>query len=511
MKCFVLKRLLRRGDDARGAALFFVPRFGGCAIAAWAPAGSRFKLKNLDPVMKDAVQALCHHVATTTFGDLPETAIAASKRFILDTIGVGISGSRGPWVDELIRSQLALGEEGSTLLWGQHASLSSPAAALVNAYQIHNAEYDCVHEVAVVHPMAVLFGAICSGVQDVQRLHGRPVSGKEIITAVAVGVDVAAGLGVAAKSGLRFFRPATAGGLGAALAVGKLHGLDTEKLINALGIAYGQLGGTMQAHTEGAPLLAMQVGFNARNAVMAAAMAASGIPGTRNTLEGPFGYFTLFEPESDLGPVIESLGNIWRMTEVAHKPFPSGRATHGVVDACLTLAREHGFDASQVQSVTAIVPTLTHRLVSRPIKDDMEINYARLSAPYVAARALLTGAVGLNDFTPAAMTDAATLALGRSITVEKDHNPDPNALTPITVNVTLQSGETLRKTLEVVYGNPANPMERDDYLRKFRNNWMASAKPLSEAACEPVIAQLEALETVADFHADIQRQLSPSP
>jgi 2-methylcitrate dehydratase PrpD len=43
------------------------------------------------------------------------------------------------------------------------------------------------------------------------------------------------------------------------------------------------------------------------------------------------------------GPFVAELpaiGRVWRITEVAHKPFPRGRATHGVVDACLTLMRE---------------------------------------------------------------------------------------------------------------------------------------------------------------------------
>src|SRR5260370_28742641 len=87
------------------------------------------------------------------------------------------------------------------------------------------------------------------------------ISGRELIEAVVVGIDVAAGLGVAAREGLKFFRPATSGGFGATAAIARLGGFDIDTLCNALGIQYGQTSGTMQAHVEGSIVLPMQIGF----------------------------------------------------------------------------------------------------------------------------------------------------------------------------------------------------------------------------------------------------------
>ena len=78
-----------------------------------------------------------------------------------------------------------------------------------------------MHEEAVVHAMTVVLPVAIAGAE---RMRG--VSGKDLITAVTLGVDVAAGLGVAATTGLRFFRPATAGAFGGTAALGKLMGLD---------------------------------------------------------------------------------------------------------------------------------------------------------------------------------------------------------------------------------------------------------------------------------------------
>ena len=158
------------------------------------------------------------------------------------------------------------------------------------------------------------------------------VSGAELIVAVAVGVDIAAGLGLASRAGFRFFRPATAGGFGAVAAAGRLLGLDRRALEAAFAWQLAQVSGTMQAHAEGSPLLPVQVAFNARAALQSCELAALDFTPTRSVFEGPYGYLALFEGDFDLEPVLSSLGRDWRISELSHKPFPAGRATHGGIE-----------------------------------------------------------------------------------------------------------------------------------------------------------------------------------
>jgi len=444
----------------------------------------------------DAIAAFARHVVGTGHADLPAAAVAATKTFILDSLGVGVAGSAGPWVRELVDTCGAWGAADAARVWVRGTALPAPAAAMCNGYQIHNSEYDCVHEAAVVHPMAVLLAATMAHAEQ-----ARGVSGRALLTAVALGVDVAAGLGIASKAPLRFFRPATAGAFAATAAIGKLRGFDAETLIDAFGLTYGQLCGTMQAHTEGSPLLAMQIGFNARNALVACDLAANGIVGPQNLLEGPFGYFRLFEGDGDLRPVVDSLGKIWRITEVAHKPFPCGRATHGVLDGMLQAMSEHGFGAGAVARIDCRVPPLTHRLVARPALAGMTSSYARLSAPYVLACALLGGGVGLDDFKPEALADPVRLALAQRVDLSVDDNPDPNALAPVSVAVRLEGGRAQEVVVREVYGSPAKPMGREAHLAKFRANWISGAKPLPEAAGERLIRLVDELETISDVAA----------
>ena len=229
----------------------------------------------------DAIETFARHAADTTYEALPAQAIQATKIFMLDSFGVGVVGSAGPRAKELIDVQSSWGSDEQSRVWVRGNALPAPATAMCNAYQIHNSEFDCVHEGAVVHIMTVM---LASAIAVAERKRG--VSGRELITALAAGADVGCGIAIASRVPMRFFRPATAGAFAATTVVGKLLDFDAETLVNAYGVLYGQLCGTMQAHTEASTLLAMQMGFNARNAIVACDMAAHGLDGPRQVLEG---------------------------------------------------------------------------------------------------------------------------------------------------------------------------------------------------------------------------------
>lgn len=441
----------------------------------------------------DAIARIAEHVATTRLNDIPESAIKAAEVLILDTIGVGIGGSSGPMAAELADAQELSGTGTDAHVWSLGKRLPASAAALCNAYQVHNSEFDCVHEEAVAH---VLSAIVPAAMAQAERVGG--INGRRFIEAVILGVDVASNLGVAATSGLRFFRPATVGAFGAAAALSKLKGYNAEQTRHAFSLTYGQLCGTMQAHEEGSMLLAMQLAFNARNAVVATDLAGLGFTGPENILEGTFGYFGLFEASGDIQAELATLGQNWRIEEVAHKPFPSGRATHGAMDGCMVLQKQHGFSPDSIARIKATVPPLVHQLVGRPYRPDMELNYARLCVPYVTARALTRGTLGLSDFNSAAYQDGATRRLAENITVAIRDGDPPNALTPIDVTVTLLDGTTYDQHVEHVYGSPQNRFGRDGQLAKFRANCAAAARPIAEGQAAQLIEKLSELRNVGD-------------
>jgi len=455
--------------------------------------------------MADAIHDFADHVVRSHFDDLDRRTIANTKSFILDTLGVGIGGSSGPMAAELPLAIAKAGQGNDARVWSTGQRLPASAAALCNAYQTHNSEFDCLHEAAVAHVMTIVLPVALAGAE---RAGG--VSGRALIEAVVLGVDVASCIGAAASSGLRFFRPATAGAFGGVAAFGKLMELDKRRMVHAFSLAYGQMGGTMQAHTEGSSLLAMQMGFNARNSVVACDLAASGFTGPENILEGPFGYYHLFEDGGDPGAFSATLGETWRINELAYKPFPSGRATHGIVDGCLTLQRMHAIDAGDIRAITARIPPLVNHLVGRPVRAEMDINYARLCVAYVAACALLRGTIAPEDFTDAAYVDPARQALARVIRMEAVAG-DPNALTPIEIEMTLQDGTVRSLRLDHVYGAPEKPMDRAAVLDKFHGNCARARGAPDSGQAEALIAAVDDLENLPDVTRLIDLMVPKDP
>ena len=79
----------------------------------------------------DAIAAFAEHVVRTSYDDLPDDAVAAAKTLILDTLGVGVVGSAGPWVGELIRTASGWGRgEGCPRLGPRRAAAGAGRGAL---------------------------------------------------------------------------------------------------------------------------------------------------------------------------------------------------------------------------------------------------------------------------------------------------------------------------------------------------------------------------------------------
>ncbi len=448
--------------------------------------------------MSDPIVPIAELVAKTRYEDLPATAIAAAKTFILDTIGVGVAGAAsGPRVRELIETARGWGAGNDATVWLHGAKLPAATAALVNGYCIHALEYDCVHEPAVVHPMATLLSALFAHCEK-RGSAGRPVSGRAFILAAALGVETASIIGAASKSAMRFFRPATAGGFGAVSAIGAIEQLDVPTLLNAYGILYGQTSGTMQAHIEGSMVLGLQVGFNARAGLIATDLARAGLTGPHSVLDGPYGFYKLIESQSDIATWWPQLGKAWQITRLAHKPFPSGRLTHAAIDAVQRARKERPFSADEVVAIEAWVPPLAHRLCGRPDIPNPAPNYAKLCIAFVMATEILRGEVAQESFSPECLIDPTVHALAARIKVNLEDNPDLNALWPQRFRIQLKDGWVWDKAIEAAIGHPDNPLSREAHLAKFRRCWKLAFGDAGGARGEEVIAMADGLDTLAD-------------
>lgn len=395
---------------------------------------------------------------------LPDGVRAAALMLLGDTLAVGAAGSSAPGADGVLAAAQTWGAGDAVPILGRDDRLPAAGAAFVNAYQIHCLEWDAVHEAAVVHAMSVVTAAVHAA------CHRTEIDRVAALTALVVGVEIACGLGVAADTPLRFFRPATAGAIGAALACARLAGLPRERFGDVLGLAHAQCAGTMQAHVEGSLALPLQVAAAARAAITAVDLVVAGLPGPRDALMGPFGYFPLFDG-GDPTAMVATLGETWRTLEISVKPWPSGRASHATLAAIARAAPD------EVTAITAEVPPLVARLVGRPWLPDMSPAYARLCLPFLVALMLRDGRIDPRFFTPDSFSDPLLRDLGQRLTLVDDGNADPNALSPQRFVLTLASGKTRVIATPATLGSPTNPMSRPAHAAK-----LAFARSLARVA-----------------------------
>ena len=448
--------------------------------------------------MKDpVVDKILAHVERVGAHGITADVRAAAERLIADTLAVSVAGLIAPWRGEVFDMLLDLGGGAEATVFGSGERLPLVHAAMLNAYQIHCQEFDCLHEKAVVHPMATALPTLLGWAE---RESG--VTGAQLIRAIVVAVDIAVTLGLCSRAPMRFFRPANAGGFGATVGLAMLAGLNADQLRDAIGIYYGQCAGTMQAHEEGSPQLTMQMGFAARSAVTAVELARRGMPGPHAPISGQFGYFALFDGRADPAP-FDALGRSWRVLEVSQKPFPSGRATHGCIDAVQRLMREEGVTAGRVVTGRFHVPPLSAQLVGRPVTERMTPNQARLCLQYVAAVCLRRGNVSLEDFTATALADPATLALARRLAIIKDDNPDPNALLPQRAEINLVEGRMVACDISQVLGSPERPLSLETAKAKFAACWRWASRPAAEqgTALWEAVSSLDSLDDVGSLPA----------
>jgi 2-methylcitrate dehydratase PrpD len=417
---------------------------------------------------------LCQRVAAWRYEDLPPRVVRHLKLLLVDALAVIAGAARAPGIPEL-NARLARWEPGgsATGLIGKRR-YSPPSAALANGAAAHALDYDDIHDAARVHSMCVVLPALLAAAED-----AGPVDGKEFLLGLAVGAELDARLGLACFNSLAAgWHPTTLfGSLAASVAVGRLLNLETEKLRNALGIAFHQAGGSVQSAYDGVISKRLGPGFAARDAVISAFLAADGLTGTREPLEGKAGFFAL-HARGEVRPELltEGLGSTWRIEEYSLKPYPACRCNHAAIGLAVSL-HDEGLAPDAVEEVEIRMSEANWKLVGKPYDASLDsVVHAQFNAAYSFARALSDGRVGPRSYERPAITEAPVVSLAQRIRVVNDPAIDRDAMEPVTVHVHLRGGR--RQTRE---GSKVKGMTERELLEKLRGCLEFGGYPLSAA------------------------------
>ncbi len=418
----------------------------------------------------------------------------AVKRLLVDALAVIAGAARAPGIPEL-NARLARWEPGgsATGLIGKRR-YSPPTAALANGAAAHALDFDDIHDGARVHSMCVVLPALLAAAED-----AGPVDGKAFLLGLAVGAELHARLGLACYNSLATgWHPTTVfGSLAASVAVGRLLGLNPENMLNSLGIAFHQSGGSVQSAYDGVISKRLGPGFAARDAVISAFLAADGLTGTREPLEGKAGFFAL-HARGEVRPELltEGLGRTWRIEEYSLKPYPACRCNHAAIGLAVKL-HDEGLAPDTVESVEIRMSEANWKLVGKPYDARLDsVVHAQFNAAYSFARALSDGRVGPKSYERPAITQAAVASLAQRVRVMSDPAIDKDAMEPVTIHVGLRGGRSLTRS-----GTTLQRMTERELLDKLRGCLEFGGYPPS--AAERLLELSAGFDSVRDAGATL--------
>lgn len=448
-----------------------------------------------------AITDLVKHLVRTGYDDLPADAVASAKREVLDSLATALGGSSKGGINELVDMVKEWGGNQQSTIIAYGIKCPAPNAAQVNGTMIHALDYDDGHQVALVHIGCVAVSTCFATAERMGKL-----SGKELITALALGGDFLARLGLASTPGgsalSAGWHPTTLFGfLGAAAMSGKIFGLDEEKMTNALGLAYHQCGGAGTGVADGALAKRMGPGLAAKAGITSALMAERGITGERDPLEGSTGLFrTYMGGDYDPQILTADLGKRFEGVNIGDKPYPCCGLTHACIDAALALVARYAITPDNIKKITVYGGDPVYGL-SRPPeikRHPRTIIDAQFSVPWVVATALVNEKVTVDDFTEEALKRQDILEVTPKITTKLDTAMNRHGVGPGRIIITMNDGTVHKEEVEHCLGSVERPMTFEDCTKKFRECAACSIKPLSEDKVEKVIDMIDRLEKLDD-------------
>ena len=418
-------------------------------------------------------EKFARHVVTTKFEDLPKDIVDIAVKDIFDTVGVIIAAAGRTGSKELVEMYKPVdGKPECTVIGYNGLKLPLENAAFINGATAHLLDYDDV-TLSTGHMGVVIVPTALAVAQHVGN-----VTGKDIITAIVLGHDIACRLGEASiplSLGPGWLYTPLYGIFASTAVAGKLLGLDADQMANAFGIAYTQASGNRQSIRDGALSKSMAAGVVDRAGCFSAVAAQYGITGPINCFDGDFGLFNVYHRGeiADESALTDQLGERFTLSTVSFKNFPACCATLPSSEAALELMQEYEFTADDVDHVVVHASVHSSNCANPPeikMNPRNEVD-AMFSIPWVVACALVNGKVTLDMLTDEAVEDESIRAVCRKVTPVIDLEVEgETASFPGLVEITLNDGRVVSRRVDVATGHPDKPMSWERIEEKFDDN-----------------------------------------
>ncbi|MFN0305015.1 MAG: MmgE/PrpD family protein [Burkholderiales bacterium] len=412
-------------------------------------------------VQTDVTRPLASFAVTSKPGDVPAAVRAEGIRALVNWIGSPIGACRHPIVERAFVAFDEFSGPRQASLLGRGNKLDIFNAALINCIASGIYDYDDTHLPTVIHPTGPIASALLALCQY------KTVTGRDFLHALVLGIEVQCRLASAlaeapAECDGAWFLTGITGGVGTAVATGRILGLNEQQMIWAIGIAAARASGTRATH--GSMSKNLVPAWAAEEGMKAAFLARRDFTASDVSLEGPRGLGHLYARKSNFAVLVDGLGEHWALKQNAYKPFPSGIVTHGAITGALELVQQHCIARENIDRVELVVHPLCIELCGR--RTPRTAVEGTFSVFHWVAVALLNGVVSIRQFSDACVTDSVVIGIRDRVTATT--NPQFKK-DEAHVRLILIDGRVLEHHVDHALGSAERPMRDAELDAKFHD------------------------------------------
>ena len=453
--------------------------------------------------MTGVEERLVKYILTAQHEHLPDEVIDTAKNLILTIIGTTIAGAMSEGCEALVNQirEWQGKKEASILIYGPKVPAFN--AVLVNSFMARALDFDDgirpgMHIGASVVPAALAASELAAG-----------CSGKEFITAIVVGAEVADRIN--RISDYDGFDPTGICSIFAATAAAsRILQLDEEQTWNALAIAFNKSAGSFQSNIEGALSVRLIQGFSSQGGIISAQLAQNGFSGPKSFLEGVYGYFHLYARDAaDPEKVAGELGQRFELLQTIFKKYPSCFDTYASTEAALDLVQERAINPNDIDRIDIKVTPYVYKLVGGPFRigKNPKVN-AQFSIRYCVANALFRKSSKLEHFEEASVRDPQLINIIEKVNVFADPALDRRGETALDMRVTFKDRSVYNRSLDFPSGSPENPLNNEEHNDRFRSCINFAGEVVPKKNIERLTTLVADLENLDDVRKMISLLLS---
>jgi 2-methylcitrate dehydratase PrpD len=402
-------------------------------------------------------------ILTLSYQALPNDVVAIMKRSLLDTIGVGAVGSTTKMsaiTRQFACKHMPAGSDGpSARMLFDGRSVSPMGAAMAGAFTIDSIDAHDGYSAVKGHAGSAVLPGVLAFVDDLQR-SGKKISGQELLTALAIGYEIAYRSGLAMHATCADYHTSGAWtAVGVAAAGARLLGLDKDQLRHAMGIAeYHGPRSQMMRCIDFPSMLRDGVGWGSPAGVSAAYMAQMGFTGAPA--------ITVEAEDEVTRQFWADLGQRWEITNTHYKQYPVCRWAHSAIDAADQLMLVHGLTSGDIKAARIRTFHYASRLAGHEPKNLDELTYA-LAFPM--AIMIVKRQIGAEQLTEEILQDPEILRISKATEiVDSDHYTKISARQRwADVTFYLEDGREIQSEPNTPRGDPGDPLSDQEISAKF--------------------------------------------